>query len=359
MGASRWLTLVLLGLSSAWCAADADWNGPLRLRNEHPFVTLFAATPPLDARVPTRPRLEFDGAFANTYTYNNTAANSPPGQLYVKAPKPIRFDLAALAAQAPGHPSKTYYVADTETTRLLVRYTRPTTRRSAFEVEVPLFMDSGGWLDDLIGGFHRMFGMNPVGRQHAVSGQSQLLYAHGRNVLLVNGQRGPQLGDVTLRELVNLVPGNRRRPWVSVSAAVKVPTGAPSQLGGSGCWDATLGLHLTGEVGRLTTYGTLGWDWHGGWRGMSDVGLRNPLDLHLGADYRLTRDWSLVTAFSFTGAALKVNESGSLGRPASTTALAARRRFGANSLEFGYLENIVNNENAHDFGLYSKWRMGL
>lgn len=337
-----------------------DVSGPLRLRNEFPFQILFLSTPPLDARVPARKRLDVTVVSANTIALPNTTSGSAEGVRIgaaAAAGNPQPLDFGAVVAEAAGRPGETFYVADTETWKLGFVYTHPFGRRWLLEVEAPLYAHGGGFLDEVNEGWHTIFGLPDVGRSLFPYNLSQIGYARDGSVRYAYGQSGPGLGDVTLRGLHNLGPERGLLPELAVSGAVKLPTGDTSSFLGSGTWDAGVGLHLTKQFGQSWLYGTMGYNWHGGWRGMPTVPVRNSLDGHLGYEFRVSKEWSVVGGVSVYGSPLRAAESQSVNNPATNYGLAARYNDGTDfELEWGFIENIARNNNTHDFGLYSRIR---
>lgn len=346
------MTYLLLALLVAGPLDEGDAGGPPRLANHLPFASLFLSTPPLDARIPSRRRFEVRFGATSTFAWPDHVAAGATGQAHLPG---TPLDLAALAAEAAADPAATLYFADAETARLDLLFTQPLGRRALLEVEVPLLTHSGGWMDGIIESWHRAFGMADLGRPDFPAGSGQLAYFHGGDAFAAAGQLGPALGDVTVRGLGQFRRGGATA-W-ALSGAVKLPVGAPSKLAGSGTWDAGLGLHLTRAWSRGLLHATVGANVHGGWRGMPSVDVRPSADLHLGYEYRVDGHWSWLAQVSLYGSPLRLRESDSLDNPASLYALAARFRDGDRwELEWGFVENIANHANTHDFGLYSRVR---
>lgn len=356
-----YLSLLLLqaALGAAAPLNPADTGGPLRLYNEFPFAAIFLSTPPLDARVPSRRRLDISLSVANSYAVPDRTASSPAGQAWLHSATPSTMDLGSLAATARANPAATYYVADVETTRLNLLYTQPVGPRGMFEVELPVKMHSSGFMDPLISSWHSLFGFDPADRDHSPDNVEQVFYAHGTNALSFTNQRGPGLGDLTFRGMYQMWPVSHGWPAASVSAALKLPTGCAGNLMGSGGVDVGAGVHLTHQAGFATLYGTAGLNHHSRWKGMESVTVRDSLDLHGGVEFALTRHWSTLAQFSLYGSSIVDTDQKSVGNSASCYALGTRYNAGSCQLEAGWIENIVRNNNSHDFGLYAKARIWM
>ncbi|MBI2298794.1 MAG: DUF3187 family protein [Armatimonadetes bacterium] len=348
-------------LLAALCAFtpdnQADVGGPLRLRNEFPFQTIFLSTPPLDARIPRRARLDISLGVYNSFGYilgpgatqqinsNNAAGN----------PQPV--SLGQVFADAAARPASTYYIADVETTKLDVLFSQPFGRRWMLEVEAPFYYYSGGWMDPVVSFWHHGFGLNNGNRQLFPDNSGELAIAHGTNRLGYQGDGGIGIGDLTLRGVRQLTPAAHGWPAVALSGAVKLPTGSVRKIQGSGCWDTGLGLHFTQQSGQSWFYGTLGYNFIGGWRGMPGVPTRNTVDTQFGYEYRVSPRWSCLAAFGLYDHPIETAEPKSVGSLATVVSLGARYTDQRNvEMEWGFVENIVRNSNTHDFGLYARVR---
>lgn len=353
--------VLLLALSSLAAASveltPADRDGPLRLHNEFPFTSIFLATAPLDARIPSRERLEVGLSVANIYAIPVAAMTTPAGQVWQTSPEKSTFDQASLAEWAEGNGGRSLYLADTEQIRLDLTYTRPLSSRALVEVEVPLKAYSGGVLDPLIYGWHNALGFADAFRHRSPHNVQQVFFARGSQHLALNAARGPRLGDTTVRGLYQFWRSGQRGMSLAGSATVKLPTGSSSQLMGSGYFEGGLGLHATQELGRLTLYGTAGFNLHPGWAAIPGAHVRPAFDLHGGAQWRFGNRFAVLGALALYGSPMDEGGHRSLGYAASLYSLAGRWSWDRFSLEVGMLENIVRNNNSHDFGLYSKLRI--
>jgi hypothetical protein len=334
----------------------ADIGGPIRLRNESPFQLIFMSTPPIDARIPKRPRWEVEVLESNNFNVSDTINSTPAYQAVVASSKPVPISLSSLSATAKANPNVIYNLSDTEITKLAVRYTRPFGNHWCGEVEVPVYTYSGGFMDPVIDAFHAAFGFNPWGRQYFPENQSQVFFGKGNSQLAFNGQRGPNFGDITLRAIHQVRPDRHGWPAVALSTALKLPTGNRNSAMGSGCFDGDVGLHLTHHWGQSWFYGTAGANFLGGWRSMPDVPVRNTADYHLGYEYRVNNRWSTLVSLSDYGSPIAASGNQSIGQPSLLTAMTARYNAGDYELEFGYLEHINRNTNSHDVVLYSRIR---
>lgn len=352
-------TLVAAALCAFTPPNMDEVGGPLRLRNEFPFQMIFLSTPPLDARIPKRKRLEVELKALNTIAPDQVIDTNAGAQMVAasQAGNPQPIDFGAVLAESATRPGRTFYIADTETWKLGFVYSHPFGERWLLEVDAPIYAHGAGFLDPIIKGWHNAFGFPYDGRPLVPESESQVGFARDGRGISFGGQQGPGIGDITVRGLYNAVAQRDWWPTTSISAALKLPTGDVSSLFGSGTWDGGLGLHVTRQYGQSWLYGTLGYNFHGGWRGMSQVPVRNSFDAHLGYEYRVSSEWSVVGGLSYYGSPIEASEAKSVNNPATNYGLAARfsdgKRF---ELEWGFVENLFRNNNTYDFGLYSRVR---
>ncbi len=352
-----WAVLLVGALCAFTPENQADVGGPMRLRNEFPFQNIFLSTPPLDARIPRRRRLDVTvGSFSCVAFPNNTMATTA-GQAVTGAGRPTGLNWATLLAESANRPGQAFYLVDTEVFKAEFTWTQPIGRRAAFEGTVPFYSYSSGVLREAVKMWHHAFSMQDTGQMYFPVSNSQAGFVYNGSGYTLNGQRGPSLGDVTLRGLYNVTPAKGWVPWLSVSAALKVPTGRVRNVFGSGMWDGAFGLHATQQFGQWWLYGTTAVNLHSGWRGLPSSLVRDSVDGHLGFEYRVSPEWSVVGALSVYGTPLRLREAQSMQNPATCYGLGARfndrRHF---ELEWGFQDNIVRSNNAYDFGIYGRVR---
>lgn len=125
---------------------------------------------------------------------------------------------------------------DGETWRQAVWYSRPLGERWTFGFELPLVRQSGGILDDLIDGWHSVFGMPDGGRNARPEGALDYRMAVGAVPFHSLQSSGQALGDAQLR--IGRVVGQ----GFHLQATLKLPTGDEGLLAGSGRADLAVTL---------------------------------------------------------------------------------------------------------------------
>jgi hypothetical protein len=128
-------------------------------------------------------------------------------------------------------------VIDGETYILSVSYKRRLLERFEFGIEVPFVRHSGGVLDSAIESWHDLFGLSNSSRDNP-DDRLQFLYDRGEATLYDLRATSSGIGDVQLSVAMPLRKTTLR-------AAIKLPTGNPDKLTGSGAVDVSLGLYAS------------------------------------------------------------------------------------------------------------------
>ncbi|HZP80205.1 MAG TPA: DUF3187 family protein [Chthonomonadaceae bacterium] len=201
-------------------------RGPMPVRNGRPYNLLFLQfTPELPDTLPaggTRFGLHLD-------VFNNLLAPLPQGGATVQE--------------------------DNETQRLLFSWRQGLGRRTELGVFVPALWRNGGFLDPFLSAWHSFFGLSgnaqddPAGRGAQPKYRSILRLVDANGVTQVNEGNAFGPGDVSVtlkRELLPTTP----RSALTLRLGLKLPTGNPNRLLGSGNVDAGLSLDGRYNVGR-------------------------------------------------------------------------------------------------------------
>jgi len=216
-------------------------------------------------------------------------------------------------------------------------------------MEIPYLVNSGGFLDGFIEGFHDLFGLPQGSRKSYL--RNRLLYQYTRNgetkAQVNNGSSG--IGDIRLTGAWQLYGGNAESSRaVALHAAVKLPTGNGNRLFGSGSTDFSLWLTASNDfrlpLGHLTLYGA------GGGMVMTDGDVLEDQQRNLAAFGSLVIGWSPVGWLAlkvqadghtsiYTGSSLKEVNSGSVQITGGGTIGLTKNTF----LDIGVSEDLVVN----------------
>ena len=188
------------------------WRAPLRARNQLPTALFFAHLPPDRATVlaPGTMVWRFD------FDYSNILRQSNGGR------ELLSFDAEYLRAD------------------LGANFGLP----GEFElgVSVPGYAYTGGVLDPVIDGFHRLLGLATTVRSRTTRGQLRYLYRRDDTVFFEGNEPTSSIGDVSFELKRQMV---RSGPYaVALRGIVKLPSGSTEQLSGSGAADYGVGVAI-------------------------------------------------------------------------------------------------------------------
>jgi hypothetical protein len=279
-----------LAAALALAAPAASWGGaaqgPLEQRTPGTLRDLFLEMVPWDAReLPGRLRVGW--AVANDWSTPTTIANGARTatlQLDEQADSlEVSLRLPWIAA-APGGPAWL--------------------RRVASALDARVTWHWGGWSDGGIQAWHDGwafygFARSAYPRDHV----HVLLGAPGAPPVADLRSTTFAFGDLVLRNQVllweggePLAPGPSARAGISARLDVKLPTGAPARMGGSGGWDVGLGLYGTWQAAPWLV-GHLGGS-ISAWSPLPAASTLQPAPVHGALDLSLVflpgGDWSIV-----------------------------------------------------------------
>jgi hypothetical protein len=225
------IALPLLLNSGPVSAGDVDG---FALRNQHPFLHVYGL-PPLQGA-----RLNRQGAtdFGITFTVVNNA------EIKDTDIESIRLD------------GETYFADFMLRRRVLDRL--------ELGIDVPFVKHSAGVLDEMIAGWHDIFGMSNSKRD-GIDNELNYFYSNNGSIEQQLSMSSSGIGDVQLSAAVPIVEGGAEDSrYISLRASVKLPTGDSEELHGSGATDAALGLYaqdsgqfLGKDIGYLGFAGVL------------------------------------------------------------------------------------------------------
>ncbi len=189
---------------------DSSWRRPLGSRNQTPLALLFVYMTPDRAAAIEKGELDLDIVF----DYSNIIQEQNTENEF------LRFDLEYL--------------------RTLVALKRGF--GSGFELgfSVPFYVYYGGFLDPFVNGFHEAFGLPNLLRGQTPNGLVDYEYRRGDRVVLAGMNSFGAVGDVALEMKKTLY--ERSLCALAVRGALKLPTGSPQNLSGSGATDFGLGV---------------------------------------------------------------------------------------------------------------------
>lgn len=186
----------------------------------------------------------------------------------VLAPRANRFDLQLDLINnllIPNPNLGATVVEDNEYQRLRVGWRRGLGKQTELGVFVPLEWRNGGILDGIISAYHHLVGLSddaqdvPLGSDHYPPYQSRLEIINASGQVLVNQGNAFGLGETMVTLKHGLIPQTKRSA-LALRLGIKLPTGNPNLVLGSGSVDEGASLDGRYSVGRdFSLYGNLGY----------------------------------------------------------------------------------------------------
>jgi len=190
--------------------ASSSWRRPLASRNQTPMALLFVYLTPDRAASIGKGELDLDIVF----DYSNIIQEQQTENEF------LRFDLEYL--------------------RTLVALKRGFGHGLELGFSVPFYAYYGGFLDPLVSSFHEALGLPNLLRGQTPYGLVDFQYRRGDQLVLAGTNSFGAVGDVAIDVKKTLYERSSRS--LAVRGAVKLPTGDPQNLSGSGATDFGLGL---------------------------------------------------------------------------------------------------------------------
>lgn len=222
-------------LSYSTCQAEASAVTPFYTFNQNPLVQIYglpaAESATVEPRGSTLALLSFD--LANSYAVDDNDRES--------------------------------VLLDGESDRLTFAFRRGISSRWELGLDLPLVAYNGGILDGFIEEWHDIFGLPQGNRRDTGHGELLFQYTKDGQERLRMDQGGLGIGDLRLGAGWQLYHDGSSEPAaVALRASLKLPTGNPSKLHGSGSTDIAIWLTgsdeylLPGSWGELTLFAAAG-----------------------------------------------------------------------------------------------------
>ncbi len=216
-----------LAFAAAAVAGDDGFPRPLAIGNQSPVVGVFGIPRAQGTGIPAAGETRWE---ASLHLTSHFQASETPDES-------ILFD--------------------GETGRLAVRVRYGINDKWSAGVELPWVHHGPGFLDQLIIDWHDLWGFPQNGRDDVANHRIGYRYERGGDTLLDIDSSTGGIGDIVLSAQRRLWRGGRTAGVLQ--AQLKLPTGDPDKLTGSGAADAALGVELSRQ-------------WRDGWHSMFRAG---------------------------------------------------------------------------------------
>jgi hypothetical protein len=245
---------------------------------------------------------------------------------------------------------------DMETTELDFRYKRILKDLVEFDLDIPLLIIGGGFMDGFLEDYHSSFGFPDYGRSSRP--HNEFLYEIKKDgELLVKGQSGTRIGDIRLALKKPLIVSDRFT--MSVKGDVEIPVGNAREGYGNGSTDAGVSLLLDGKLSdRIMTYASLGAVFPGNVKGYGKIDLKDFIYGGGAVEAVLGKGFSLLVQIQGQSAIYPETDLLAVDREAWLLAFGPRYQKGKRSFDLSLTEDI-NNTGAPDFILNFTYKMNL
>lgn len=223
IGVCRFFVTLLLILGPApFSLASGELLQPFAIRNLNPFFVIYGI-PATQAPVVVE-----------------------PGRSSIQ----VLLDVASHFTDAEN--DSEFIAIDGETYRLAFRYARGLGNLWEVGAEIPLLSHSGGIMDGVINEWHDFFGLPSLGRDRVEDDLLRFQYTRDGRKLVDEQSSGTGLGDILLFTGKTLTRTGRYA--VTLRGQIKLPTGDPERLKGSGGTDAAASVMASGVVGEKWSF---------------------------------------------------------------------------------------------------------
>lgn len=350
----RLLSLLVASLALGGTVADAATDDPFPIRNQLPFHLPFLGQTPRGAHLskPGQTRLTFHLTHSNTLAASDELISAYRAS--ADAGMPMEVTLASLESIAAGSPGQTAFILDGETLRAVLDFGIAVGSRLELEVEVPFLLHSSGLFDSPIDRYHEFLGLPDGGRPAFVEDRFVAGYVgDGETVYFGRPPGGIGLGDVVLGARTALARGAGRGPAVAASLHLKLPTGEPERLEGSGSVDFGAGVQISHRFGRSTLHGGYSRSFLGDWSIAPGLELRDPQSFVGVYAFNLTSRITILGQILRSKGPFPSRPGSDLAGATTEVAIGSRHSIGASGqIEWALIEDLESDFDSPDLGFF-------
>lgn len=327
---TSFLIVVLLFVSSPSVAysfsATTDSSrgkeGPLQIKNQYP-IFLHASQPYLE-------KASVENSFSISLTHSSTYTVQNSSNWVINL--------------------------DMEITEFNLRYKRIIRDFIEFDMDVPVLILGGGFMDGFLESYHSTFGFPDYGRNKRPL--NDFLYEVRRDgALVIKGKSGIGLGDVRLAVKKPITSSGGFN--LSVKGDIEFPTGSAKKGYGNGSLDVGVSILLDKNISNsIMTYWNFGAVFPGDVKGYQKVDLKNFVHGGVSAEVAFGKNFSVLVQLQGQSAIYPETDLLAVDRAAYLLALGGRYNKGKRSLELSLTEDI-NTSGAPDFIVNLSYKIKL
>lgn len=316
------ISLIIISLVFFLSSPALSFEGPLQVNNLYP-IFLHADQPYLE-KAGMESSMSYSLSHSSTYTVQSSG----------------RWDI----------------YLDMEVAELNFRYKKIIKDVAEFDLDVPLLIIGGGFMDGFLADYHSAFGFPDYGR--SARPENEFLYEVRRDDdLIIKGRSGIRLGDIRLAVKKPLVASEGF--GLSVRGDVELPVGNSKEGFGNGSMDAGVALLLDKRItDRIMIYANLGVVFPGDVRGYEKVDLNNFVYGGAGVEAYIGKGVSFLVQLQGQSQIYPETDLLAVDRDAYLLAIGGRYKTGKRSFDLSLTEDI-NISGAPDFVLNLTYKLNL
>ncbi|MBI4849578.1 MAG: DUF3187 family protein [Nitrospirae bacterium] len=245
---------------------------------------------------------------------------------------------------------------DLEITELNLRYKRIVKDFAEFDLDIPVMIIGGGFMDGFLENYHSAFGFPDYGRSNRP--HNEFLYEVKRDGrLIVQGKSRTRFGDIRLAVKKPLVSQNGFD--LSVKGDVELPVGNAKTGFGNGSVDTGVSVLLDNKItDSIMTYLNLGAVFPGDLKGHEKIDLKNFIYGGAAIEADLGDGYGLLAQVLGQAPIYPETDLLAVDREAWLLVLGGRYKTGKRSFDLSLTEDI-NTSGAPDFILNLTYKMNL
>jgi hypothetical protein len=245
---------------------------------------------------------------------------------------------------------------DMEVTELNFRYKRIIKDVIEFDMDLPVLIIGGGFMDGFLESYHSTFGLPDYGRSQRPN--NEFLYEVRRDgALIIAGKSGISLGDIRLALKKPLITSDGF--VLSIKGDIELPVGNARKGYGNGSLDAGLSLLLDKKItDRIITYVNFGAVFPGDVRGHEKLDLKNFYCGGLGIEADAGDGLSFLVQLQGQSSIYPQTDLLAVDRDSYLLIIGGRYTIGKSNYDLSLTEDI-NTSGAPDFILNLTYKVNL
>jgi hypothetical protein len=235
---------------------------------------------------------------------------------------------------------------DMEITEINFRYRRIVKDLFEFNLDLPIIVLGGGFMDGFLEDYHDTFGFSDYGRSERP--HNDFLYEVKRNGnTIIDGKSGINIGDIRLAVKKPLLSSDNFT--LSLRGDVEIPVSSAKKGYSNGSFDAGVSVLLDKRItDRIMTHFNLGYVFPGDVRGYERLDIKNFIHGGAAIDAVLSENWNIIIQLQGQSAIYPETDLRAVDRDEYLIAFGGRYQTETGTLEFSLTEDL-NTSGAPDF----------